>query len=143
MSTQLANLLSKLDKVTRTGKDSYLACCSFHSDKSPSLTIRETGDGRILLHCFAGCDTDSVLSAIGLTFDDLFPERGHQQGKPEHRPFPAADILRAIAFEVLIVAHAGRSILDKAAYSEADQVRLVTAVQRIRSAVAAGGLDHV
>jgi len=143
MNSQLQNLLSHLDKVKRTGKDSYLACCPAHADKSPSLTVREASDGRILIHCFAGCDTESVLSSIGMTFDDLFPERDIQPGKPDRRPFPAADILRAIAFEVLIVAHAGRSILDKSAYSEADQARLITAVHRIQSAVVAGGISHV
>jgi CHC2 zinc finger len=132
MSAQLENLLSHLDKVKRTGKDSYLACCPAHADKSPSLTVREASDGRILIHCFAGCDTESVLSSIGMTFDDLFPERDIQPGKPDRRPF-----------EVLIVAHAGRSILDKSAYSEADQARLITAVHRIQSAVAAGGVSHV
>ena len=142
MSNQLDALLFKLDKVKRTGKDSYLACCPAHDDKSPSLNIREVSEESILLICRAGCDTENVLSAIGMTFTDLYPPQQHH-GKPEHRPFPAADILRAIAFEVLIVAHAGRSILDKVAYSEADQARLVAAVQRIRSAVAAGGLDHV
>lgn len=135
-------LLSKLDKVRATGKGSYLACCPAHADKSPSLTIRELDDGRILLHCFSGCDVESVLSSVGLTFSDLYPERASEHGKPERRPFPAADVLRAIAFEVLIVAQAGRSILNKAAYTETDQARLVAAVHRIHAAATAGGISH-
>ncbi len=142
MSDRLETLLSHLDKVRRTGKGSYLACCPAHGDKSPSLTVRELDDGRVLLHCFAGCDVESVLSSVGMTFDALFPERDIQQGKPERRPFPAADVLRALSCEVLIVAQAGRSILSKSTYTEADQARLATAVHRIQNAITAGGLNH-
>lgn len=141
MSGQLDSLLTLLSKVKRTGPNSYLACCPAHEDHHPSLTISEKGES-IALHCFSGCDNESILSAIGLTFGDLYPPRQHQ-GKPERRPFPAADILRAIAFEALIVAHAGRSILSKKPYTEADQARLVLAVHRIQSATTAGGLNHV
>jgi hypothetical protein len=141
MSAQLDTLLSLLSKVKRTGPDSYVACCPAHDDHHPSLAISEK-DESIGLHCFSGCDNESILSAIGLTFSDLYPPRQHH-GKPNRRPFPAADILRAIAFEVLIVAHAGRSILSRSAYTEADQARLVLAVHRIQSATTAGGLNHV
>ncbi len=27
------------------------------------------------MHCHAGCDTEAVLSALGLQFSDLFPQR--------------------------------------------------------------------
>jgi DNA primase len=138
----IETLLSKLDKARRTGKDSHIACCPAHDDKSPSLTIRELDDGRILLHCFGGCDVESVLSSIGMTFDDLFPRLEIQHGKPERRPFPAADVLRAIAFEAIVIAQAGRVLLNKSSYTEADQERLVLAVQRVQAAVSAGGLRH-
>lgn len=42
--------------------------CPAHHDRTPSLSIR-TGEQRLLFHCFAGCDTGSViraLSALGL-----------------------------------------------------------------------------
>lgn len=142
MSAQLENLLSHLDKVKRTGKNAYLACCPAHADKHPSLTVRETASDAILIHCFSGCDTESVLSAIGLTFNDLYPPRQHH-GKPESRPFPAADVLRALSLEIMIVALAGRSILSKSPFTESDQARLVLAVNRIQSAISAGGLNHV
>ena len=141
MSAQLDILLSLLDKLRRTGPDSYVACCPAHDDRHPSLTISEK-DGSIGLHCFAGCDNESILSAIGLTFSDLYPPRQHH-GKPTRRPFPAADILRALSFETLIVAQAGRMLLEKRPYTEADQERLVTAAHRIQSALSAGGINHV
>jgi hypothetical protein len=39
----------------RAGPGKWLAHCPAHSDSSPSLSIREGMDGRVLLHCFAGC----------------------------------------------------------------------------------------
>jgi len=68
-------LLSKLEGVKSTGDHKWVARCPAHDDKSPSLTIRETDDGRVLLHCFAGCPVEHVLAGAGLTFADLFPER--------------------------------------------------------------------
>lgn len=78
----------KLDKVKRTGKGTWTACCPAHADKGPSLSIRETDDGRVLLHDFgAGCSAVDILAAVGLELRDLYPEpiAGHR--KPERRPF--------------------------------------------------------
>ena len=78
MSAQLDTLLALLDKVRRTGPDSYTACCPAHEDRHPSLVISEK-DESIGLHCFTGCDNESILSAIGLTFSDLYPPRQHRR----------------------------------------------------------------
>lgn len=40
-----------------------LCRCPAHSDRSPSLSIRP-GRRRLLFHCFAGCRTEDVLSAL-------------------------------------------------------------------------------
>lgn len=137
------NLLSRLERVKRTGVGRYQARCPAHDDKGPSLSIRELDDGRVLVHCFAGCDVHSVLSAVGLGFDDLFPPRElGQHAKCEGRPFPAADILRAIAFEALVVAVAGSSMLAGEPFNAVDRDRLFLAVGRIRAALDAGGLNH-
>ena len=141
-SNGIDNVLSRLDKVKRTGNGTYQACCPAHADKSPSLTIRELDDGRILLHCFAGCDVQDVLASIGLTFDALYPPRPMQHGKPERRPFPAADVLRAIGFEALIVAACGVSLLAGEPFTEVDRERLTLAVQRIQAAMTAAGVTH-
>jgi DNA primase len=47
--------LDKLTKVKRTGNGTWLACCPAHEDRSPSMSVRELDDGRVLVHCFAGC----------------------------------------------------------------------------------------
>ena len=54
--------------------------CPVHQDRTPSLSIREAPDGRILFHCHAGCSQDAVLEALGLTGRDLFPDSGARPG---------------------------------------------------------------
>lgn len=65
-------LLSRLPKVKQTGQDKWAACCPAHDDKSPSLSIKLLPDGKILLHCFAGCSYVDVTEALGLKPKDLF-----------------------------------------------------------------------
>ena len=69
-------ILSKLDKVQPKGRDSYMACCPAHDDRTPSLALSELQDGRILIKCFAGCAAHEVMTSIGLTMTDLFPGGG-------------------------------------------------------------------
>ncbi len=67
-------ILERVQKVKKTGDKKYMACCPAHDDSDPSLAINEANDGRILLHCFAGCPAGDVVAAIGLSLSDLFPE---------------------------------------------------------------------
>ncbi|MEF8714384.1 MAG: DNA primase [Accumulibacter sp.] len=136
------NLIARLDRVRRTKPGHWAARCPSHDDRGPSLFVRELDDGRLLVHCFAGCSVEEVLSSVGLTFEALFPEREITLGKPERMPFPAIDILRAISFEALVVAAAGAALLAGKPFSEVDRERLILAVERIQSAITAGGLSH-
>lgn len=52
--------------------DGYLALCSAHRDSNPSLRIWIGEDGRVRLHCRAGCTADAVVKAAKLSFADLF-----------------------------------------------------------------------
>ena len=82
------NILQLLGKVKKSGKG-YQACCPAHEDRGPSLSLREGDDGRVLLHCFAGCSAGAVMAAIGLQMADLFPA----SDKPR-RPPPAPGVSR-------------------------------------------------
>jgi hypothetical protein len=42
----------------------FLVCCPAHRDATPSLSLTDGDDGRLLVHCFAGCDPRDVLAAI-------------------------------------------------------------------------------
>ena len=134
-------IIDRLDGVRRTGPDRWLAKCPAHADRSASLSLRETDDGRILLHCFAGCSVHEVLDAAGLEMADLFPPRepGHHS-KPERRPFPASDALRAVAFEALVVSAAAAALLAGEAFTEVDRERLILATARINGALTAAGV---
>ena len=142
------NLLSRLDKIKRTGNGMWTACCPAHDDRGPSLTIRELDDGRVLLHCFAGCSVHEVLTAVDMDMAALFPEKEITHCKPERRPFPAADALQAVAFEALVVSAAASSMLAGQPLPAVDRERLTVAASRIQSALSAAmpqfrGARHV
>ena len=127
-------LLSRLEGIRHTGKGRWIARCPGHEDKRPSLSIRELDDGRVLVHCFAGCSVEEVLSALGLEFDALFPERQIENGPHERRSFPAADVLRALADETMLVTVAAANIAQGVALTEEDRERLRVASERIQTA---------
>ncbi len=56
-------------------RNGYMLCCPAHNDRSPSLSISEGNDGRVLLKCFAECSPHDICAAIGLTLKDLFPRK--------------------------------------------------------------------
>lgn len=133
-------LLSRLSKVKRVGPDRWMACCPAHEDKRPSLSIREMDDGRVLVHCFGLCSVENVLDAAGLTFDDLYPEKPLEHGKPIRRPFPASDVLEALTTESLIVALAASDVANGKALSEQDRERVLLASARIQAGANGGAL---
>ncbi len=71
-------LLSRLDKVHSRGQNKWQARCPSHPDKNPSLSIMETSDGRVLIHCHAGCGAADVLESVGLSFSDVQPRIGEE-----------------------------------------------------------------
>lgn len=66
------HFLARLEVVHQVGPNRWKARCPAHDDRRPSLSIAVTEDGKILIHCFAGCDTGDVLAALGLGWGDLF-----------------------------------------------------------------------
>jgi len=70
---QLSEIITRFEGAKPNGKDSFQAKCPSHEDKHASLTISEQ-NGKILMHCHAGCDVDSICRAIGIAQSDLFTE---------------------------------------------------------------------
>ncbi len=62
-------------KVRESRNHSASSQCPGHGSWGYSLSIRETDDGTVLLHCFAGCNALDVLDVLGMTARDLFPTR--------------------------------------------------------------------
>ncbi len=67
------SVLPRLNRLRQQGQGKWAACCPAHDDSSPSLVLKEAADGRLLVHCFAGCDAKSVMGSIGLSLADLYP----------------------------------------------------------------------
>src|SRR5262249_12958964 len=57
----------------------WSAKCPAHDDRNPSLSANEGDDGRALVHCHAGCATDAVLEALGLSAADRFADPKQQR----------------------------------------------------------------
>jgi len=72
-------VLSRLEDVRQSG-DKAMAKCPAHDDGSNSLSIKHLDNGKILIHCFAGCTAEVILSAASLSWPDIYPEDGY---KPE------------------------------------------------------------
>ena len=132
--SQLENLLSRLTKVKgRAGN--YIACCPAHEDRNPSLAVKEQ-DGKIILHCFAGCSVENIIGAVGMEMTDLFPP----SDKPTYTPQPkvrffASDLLRVIGLEAAIVSVAAYDMAHGKVLPKVDLDRLQLAYQRINTAL--------
>lgn len=69
-------------RARRAGRGKWMARCPVHGrDRTPSLEIKEgRKPGTTIVGCYAGCEKDAVLAAVGLTLRDLFadamPDRG-------------------------------------------------------------------
>lgn len=127
-------LLSRLNKVKRSSSNSWVACCPAHEDRTPSLTIRDAGDGRILIHCFGGCATEDVLGAVGMTWEDVMPPKAIDHHVKPVKLY-ATDALKAIQFEARMVAAAGYSMARGEKLDEESMKRLTVAVERINEAM--------
>jgi hypothetical protein len=56
----------------------WVACCPAHDDQNPSLSINDGNDGRVLVHCHAGCEQPAVIDAL--------KARGLWEAHNSHRP---------------------------------------------------------
>lgn len=139
-------LLDRLEGVKRTGAGKWLARCPAHDDRHASMSIKETDDEKTLIHCFAGCAVDDILTAVGLTFDDLFPDRTAREydpTKPHSKPprFSASELLKTALFEATILRVAMGQMLSGKPIDDADLVRVklaITALDTINMEVGRG-----
>ena len=131
--TPLDNALSRLEKVRRRQPGQWSARCPAHGDKSPSLSIRETPDGAVLLHCFGGCETAEIVASLGLELSDLFPPRDKRTGTPKKiaNLLTAGQALELLATETLFVAVAIGNFFHGMTLTQVDIDRLTTAAGRI------------
>ena len=63
------------------GGQSFMARCVAHVDRTASLHVSLGDDGRVLLHCFAGCPTFEILDRLSLAWRDLYPDDSAGNGR--------------------------------------------------------------
>ncbi len=133
----VGDLLSRLERVRPRGPGRWSARCPAHADKTPSLSVRELEDGRVLLHCFSGCAVDSVAGALGLDVVDLFPPRlgagGGAAPLPKRGLLTSGQALEILKFESLVIAAIACDMVKGAAISQADHERLLKASGRVQA----------
>jgi putative DNA primase/helicase len=54
----------ELLRATKSADEQYSARCPAHGDTNPSLSIGKGQDGKVLLHCHAGCPFEKIQNAI-------------------------------------------------------------------------------
>jgi 2C-methyl-D-erythritol 2,4-cyclodiphosphate synthase len=105
MPSPIDKVLSRLERVKRTGDGRYMAASPARKDRTPSLSIRELSDGRVLLHDFGGSTLEQLLSAMGLDIGDLFPDTPTQHTSARRERIAAPhELLALAAFEASVVA---------------------------------------
>lgn len=141
--TPLSGLLERLDGVRQTGTDRWVARCPAHDDKHPSLSVRETGDGTLLVRCWSGCSAAEVVHAAGLTLADLFPPRpqDHHRGPiPTRSRWDRADVWLLLQHESAIAAIVAADAAAGRPVTADDAERVGLAADRLADACAALGV---
>ena len=127
------NVLAQLTKVRQRQPGQWSACCPAHADKGPSLSVRETPEGAVLLYCFAGCSVGAVVAALGLDMSDLFPPRHVTGNEPKRTPrlLTAGQALELLDREAHLVAVAAANVLHGVVLNQNDLTRITQAAGRI------------
>jgi hypothetical protein len=70
--------ISALESYGCESADGKMWQCPAHDDRQASLSIAPGEDDKALVYCHAGCRTEDVVDALGLTWTDLFGEPQEQ-----------------------------------------------------------------
>ena len=133
-------LLHRLERVQRSANGWRADCPNGHKTHG-TLSVAQGDDGRLLLHCFAGCSAADVLGALGLALADVMPERlrddspeGRRTARERFRLASMTAAAGVILREARIVLLAGCDLLHGQALPPDDVQRLGEAVERIEAA---------
>lgn len=74
-TTPIENFLSRLKGVRESGEQWIAQCPCRNDDKTPSLSIAEGEDGRVLVRCHRGqpCSVDMICTAMEIDMKELYP----------------------------------------------------------------------
>lgn len=134
------NVLSRFEGVKSTGKNRWICKCSAHQDKSPSLAISLEDDGRILINCFAGCDTYSILQAAGLDWQDVFPSDYKGEKKSKKAVIYPSEGLRLLQHETRVLLYIGYE-MRRGLMNQTQLTRLEQSIERISNVMRGAGIE--
>lgn len=131
------DVLQRLDKVRRRQPGQWSARCPAHDDKGPSLSIRETPEGSVLMYCFGGCAVADVVAAMGMSMERLFPPRERSGKEPKRTPrlLTAGQALELLYAEAMLVGVAAANVAHGVSLSDEDRARVLKSVGRISTAM--------
>ncbi len=108
MTEPVEVVLARLQRVKRARGGHISSSCPTarhpRGDRSRGLSISVGDDGRVLLHCFAGCSSEEIVASIGLALRDLFDPATSKPRPPPRRREPKdrkpAHALRRLAHKL-------------------------------------------
>ena len=145
MSASVDKVLSRLPKYRKFGPGKWMAVCPAHDDRHPSLSIREAEDGKVLMHCWAGCSVEQIVSALNLSMADLFEDsasdfRGDSGGAgPLRKAFDYRDALTGVSQEATAVMLIASEIIHSGSIKPHHYDRLRKAESLISDALSVAG----
>jgi hypothetical protein len=133
-------LLARLDRVQATAHGWRADCPTGHKTHG-TLSIAQGDDGRVLLHCFAGCAASDVLGGLGLTLADIQPARirdespeGRRAARERFRLASVSAAAGVLAREADLVLIAAADTAQGIPLTDADFARLAECVERLHAA---------
>jgi len=126
-------VLRGLSGIRQRQPRQWSARCPAHDDRGPSLSVRETSDEAVLLHCFAGCTVHDITALLGLDMADLYPPRDSRPGDSRRPPrlLTAGQALELLRQEAMLTVVAASNLSRGINLTDQDRARLLTAVGRI------------
>jgi hypothetical protein len=126
----------------------FTSRCPAHDDSSPSLSVCEGVDKRLVLHCHAYCEPAAVVRALELHWGDLFPN-GHRHARRAVQPKvrterPIVSIRAALATAGIgwrQTASTTLFVADFCPRCEAGSLWIADAVSEVRLACWSAGCD--
>lgn len=129
------NLLSRVQGVKASGAGKWMARCPAHQDKSPSLSIRESDSGSVLVNCFAGCSVHDITAAVGLELSDLFPDSDERQVSKPQRYSPR-EVVEVLTSASRIVVLGYQRLASGGQLAEPDVARVKQAIRTMEECFA-------
>ena len=125
-----ARVLERLPRARLVRAGQWRAPCPSHQSHGLTLGVAER-DGRVLLHCFAGCETGAVLASLGLQLADLFDRPLDHSRDRVRRAWSASDVLELALAEVAVVVVVAADLAEGRPVSATDWHRLSQASSRL------------